>query len=222
MSKYRSWYNKLISKAQLESRSKKDNYCETHHIIPKCMGGANDKSNLVLLTAREHFIAHKLLTKIYPTNASLQFAVWNMCVAQNDRMNRYKVSSHEYEYQRKRHSSMLSELYIGEGNPAYGKPGTFAGKKHTKESIDLIKQNRKGKCVGEENPFYGKTHDVETRKRCGKANIGKVPINAKPVSIDGINYTSAADAARHLDICSATITHRCKSDNKKFVNYKYI
>lgn len=42
-------------------------YYEEHHIIPKCMGGSNDPGNKVLLTAREHFLAHYLLMKIYKT-----------------------------------------------------------------------------------------------------------------------------------------------------------
>ena len=39
-------------------------YWEKHHIIPRCIGGSDKKENLVWLTAREHYIAHWLLTKI--------------------------------------------------------------------------------------------------------------------------------------------------------------
>lgn len=39
-------------------------YFETHHIVPKSLGGTDDKNNLVNLTAREHYIAHLLLVKI--------------------------------------------------------------------------------------------------------------------------------------------------------------
>ncbi len=42
-----------------------EGYGEVHHIVPSCMGGDNENSNLVYLTAREHFIAHKSLVKIY-------------------------------------------------------------------------------------------------------------------------------------------------------------
>ena len=34
------------------------------------MNGSNDLDNLVDLTAKEHFICHHLLTKIYPNNVS--------------------------------------------------------------------------------------------------------------------------------------------------------
>ena len=44
---------------------------EVHHIVPKCLGGSNKKENLVELTAREHFICHRLLCEIYPKNKKL-------------------------------------------------------------------------------------------------------------------------------------------------------
>jgi hypothetical protein len=42
----------------------KDQYKETHHIIPRSLGGDNSSDNLVDLTAREHFICHKLLVRM--------------------------------------------------------------------------------------------------------------------------------------------------------------
>ena len=38
-------------------------YKERHHILPKCMGGNDDESNLIDLYAREHYEAHKLLAQ---------------------------------------------------------------------------------------------------------------------------------------------------------------
>lgn len=66
---YQRTYNSLIEKRRKFPLTKDKNdpnctCCETHHIVPKCMGGSNDKENLVNLTAREHFVAHKLLYKI--------------------------------------------------------------------------------------------------------------------------------------------------------------
>lgn len=57
-------YNLLITKAR--SRTQPPNeYLEKHHVIPRSHGGSNAKDNLVLLTAREHFVAHMLLARIY-------------------------------------------------------------------------------------------------------------------------------------------------------------
>jgi hypothetical protein len=60
---YAAVYDGLIARARGRSRY---GYMERHHIVPKCMGGGNCKDNLVHLTAKEHFIAHKLLVRIYP------------------------------------------------------------------------------------------------------------------------------------------------------------
>jgi len=56
-------YEQLIASACLRTRPL--GYVERHHILPRSLGGDNAKSNLVFLTAREHFLAHMLLAKIY-------------------------------------------------------------------------------------------------------------------------------------------------------------
>ena len=43
-------------------------YVEKHHIIPKSMGGNNSNENIAILTAREHFVCHLLLTKMTTGN----------------------------------------------------------------------------------------------------------------------------------------------------------
>lgn len=63
-SKYTRWYFSIIDRSRLKNRAKKEGYFEEHHIVPRSMGGTNEKRNRVLLTAREHFICHLLLTKM--------------------------------------------------------------------------------------------------------------------------------------------------------------
>ena len=74
-------YNNIIEKAKSRGLNKKllDGYFERHHIVPRCMNGTNDKSNLVLLTAREHYICHYLLWKIHKDNYSLHLAFHKIC-----------------------------------------------------------------------------------------------------------------------------------------------
>lgn len=62
-SKYTIWYNNIIRNAR-EREIPKGMYTERHHIIPVSLGGSNHPSNIVRLTAKEHFIAHHLLTKM--------------------------------------------------------------------------------------------------------------------------------------------------------------
>jgi hypothetical protein len=56
---YKMHYERLISRA---AGRKVDGYTEKHHITPRCMGGTDDKSNIAILTASEHFVAHQLLS----------------------------------------------------------------------------------------------------------------------------------------------------------------
>lgn len=60
--KYKKWYDSIISNAATRELSE----CvpvEKHHIIPKSLGGSNNKSNIAELTMREHFVCHWLLSK---------------------------------------------------------------------------------------------------------------------------------------------------------------
>lgn len=50
-----------------------DGYVEKHHIIPKSLGGSNKKDNIILLTARQHYVAHWLLWKAYKGSMTTAF-----------------------------------------------------------------------------------------------------------------------------------------------------
>lgn len=90
-------YTQLMRKSQYKKRVKGDGeYYESHHIKPQCLGGGRE----VLLTAREHFVQHLLLTKIYPKNRKLQYA-FNMMFRISECQERYLPPSHYYEYRRK-------------------------------------------------------------------------------------------------------------------------
>jgi len=69
---YTNIYNKLISRAQNRTL---EGYKEKHHIIPRCLGGTDDPTNLVDLTPEEHYVAHQLLVKMHPDSDKLIFAI---------------------------------------------------------------------------------------------------------------------------------------------------
>lgn len=61
---YKKNYSGLICHAKKQNRKLGDgNYYEVHHILPRSLGGKDTEENLVLLTAREHYLAHFLLWK---------------------------------------------------------------------------------------------------------------------------------------------------------------
>jgi hypothetical protein len=90
---YRNHYALLIERARQRTLQ---GYSEKHHVLPRCMGGTNDACNLVGLTAREHFVAHKLLVKIYPESIKLKHALWAMMTA-NKKAQAYRITSRCYE-----------------------------------------------------------------------------------------------------------------------------
>lgn len=92
--KYTRWYYSIINNAQTRTTLE---YSEKHHIIPKSLGGSNAKSNLVALTAKEHFICHLLLTKMVEgmNRRKMLFGLWRMVHGNKDQI-RYDICSRQY------------------------------------------------------------------------------------------------------------------------------
>lgn len=123
--KYYKWYQQLTSK---QDRSL-DCYTEKHHIIPRSMGGKDTKENLVVLTAREHYIAHLLLTKCVEKKyrgKMLHAYVMMAKVKDSNQKRLYKINSRIFET-RKIESNKLKREY-----------------RHTKEARENISKNLKG------------------------------------------------------------------------------
>lgn len=107
---YKKIYDQLVEKARPRGldKNKHEGYFEIHHIVPRCMGGGDEESNLVMLTGREHFIVHMLLWKAYPDNTPLTYAAMMMS-------NRAvcKVNSRTYAALRRDFSAKVSETKRG-------------------------------------------------------------------------------------------------------------
>lgn len=162
---YSKHYQLLTSSRQslytLRTEDKKQGiYYEKHHIVPRSMGGANNKENLVWLTAREHFVAHWLLWKIH-RNKQMAYAFYSFSA---NRYNKRKLTSYQYEVLR----NMRSVAFSGENSPR-----GFLGKNHTETAKDRMKKSKQGA----NNPMYGLGSNHPNCKRTGKNNpmYGKSP-----------------------------------------------
>jgi len=143
--KYTKIYYQLIDRAIDRTI---DGYTETHHIIPKSLGGSNDITNLIVLTAREHFICHLLLTKMVEDELKhkMVYAAWQQS---RPSMNKsLKITNRIYEMLRKE----LSKSYTGrkrapftEQAKANMKRGAATRKKveYSAERLEKLAKNRK-------------------------------------------------------------------------------
>lgn len=79
---YNKIYQNIIDNAKKQNRVKNKLFLyESHHIIPKSIGGTNEKDNLVLLTPKEHYICHRLLVEIHrgtENEHKMYYAMWCM------------------------------------------------------------------------------------------------------------------------------------------------
>ena len=113
MNKYNLWYSNIVDRARCR---KIDGYAEKHHVVPQSLGGSNDKDNLVDLTAREHFICHWLLTKIYTGEAKAKMIyALNGMKRSNEFAQRYetKITARVYENLKKQFSMVHSATMKG-------------------------------------------------------------------------------------------------------------
>jgi len=178
---YKKIYEDLINSAKKENRIKlkKTNYnyvyYEKHHINPRCLDGTNDEDNLVLLTAKEHFVAHKLLTYIYKGNRKIACAYHKMAYSNNG--NHIK-SSRDYVYARELISltPISNETRIKMSiNNGWKNPETRIKMQETRITNSHLYKSNDFKLKmsevtsGENNGMYGKTHTLEARNKIKKA-----------------------------------------------------
>lgn len=205
-------------------------YHERHHILPKCMGGSDDRNNLIDLYAREHFEAHRLLALENPKIKELQFAWYMMCNATTKTQKRYVCTPEEYEEAK----IAFSNSQKGENNFMYGKTGKLShryGTKHTEETKRKMSEHKKpmfgadnpfyGKkhsektkaimktkhydCKGENNSFYGKHHTEETKRKISKPVI---------CVETGKQYYSVTEAGKDTKVDKSSIVKCCKGKIK--------
>lgn len=137
---YERIYNALIQKRQVHILRKDQCWCERHHIVPKSFGGRRIVSNLVNLTPREHFVAHRLLARIAETkygrlSKQHRYMLQALqCMANQHDHNVIKLTPRGYQALRK----IYRESITGKNNRSFRKRGKASksfGRKPTAKSI---------------------------------------------------------------------------------------
>ncbi|MBR8182098.1 hypothetical protein KDW54_06755 [Burkholderia ambifaria] len=177
---YQKIYDRLMARAVGRSI---DGYTESHHVVPRCMGGTDATANLVRLTPEEHYVAHQLLVRIYPVERGLVFAMMSMCWDRHgDRLN-----NKMFGWVRRRVAEAIRLQKTGVACPPWvaekiraankGKPvpqerrekhsKALKGRAHTPEHN--AKVGRKGRV----SPMQGRTHSEETKAKMRAAATGR-------------------------------------------------
>ena len=217
---YRHIYMLIIEHAKSEEKlgiRKKGNgtYYERHHILPKALYPLwkRRKSNLVLLTAREHFFCHQLLTKIYP-NSNMFIALWYLA---NDKQNKactsreYQKLKEAYKHTKTHliHSKEASQKFW-KSDKAYeakekisaslkeyykDKSGTFKGKKHKNSSKKKVSDYNKVYYADLKNREFVSLRTKEAMKNVPREKLGAKSV--KCIELD-IIFESVTAAAKYL------------------------
>lgn len=193
---YQKVYNQIVERAKKEQEfrilNRKNYYFEGHHIIPKSLNGLGKSSdwynkdinnrnpNIVGLTAREHFICHWLLIRIYPKNAKLIRSFWMMC-------------NHKGGITKKRYipsSRIYNESKILYSNSRKG--ATLTQETKDKISVSMIGKN-KGNLISVKQKEklrlinIGKKLSKETKEKMSKSFKGRLVSNTTKEKLRNIN-----------------------------------
>jgi len=184
----------LIDKARTRTL---DGYGEWHHVIPRSLGGVNNKNNLVHLTAREHLIAHMLLPRFLVEPRKMWQALWCMVIT-----GEVKVTGRLYEQARTIHAAQWAFEH---------KLPCRKGIAHTPETRAKMRIANKGRYPSFETRARisaakkGRKHSPETRAKISATTKGrpwlparraKMSAAKKDVSLEARAKISAAKKGR--------------------------
>lgn len=207
--KYTKTYYQIINRARSRTVS---GYTETHHIIPRSLNGDNSPENLVVLTAREHFICHRLLLNMTTGNhqRSMSHALRMMTVCSPDQVgNRYIPNGVIYENikiktnaaSKGRPCSPETREKIRQAN--LNKPPPSAD---TRAKLSAAAKRRKGytaeglKSIQESNRNRVWTEESKQKLRdfnTGKTNVSQKGIPQEKLTCPHCQLTGGKSAMKH-------------------------
>lgn len=157
--KYTQCYNLIVNRAKVRTLT---SYVESHHVIPESffinrtrkgprgwvLGDPNDSSNIVKLTAREHFVCHLLLPKMVSGIGRYKMlrALLGISVMRGPGQERITITGRRYAQlveqlsavdmpEDIRQNYVRAALLREDQRKQQGLSGTFKGKMHTESSL---------------------------------------------------------------------------------------
>lgn len=182
-SKYFYWYSDIIQHAMLRN-SDKTGYYENHHIIPKSIFSKfvedtsllNIQQNKVLLTAKEHFIVHLLLSKMFSNSyctKKMIFAISGLLYQKTkfQEMRYNTLNSKTYEYIKRQ----LIEHISGKNHWTSRLPEAKAKMNLTAKNRELSysEEQKKQRAENISKATKGKPKSEEWKAKASLAMTGK-------------------------------------------------
>ena len=179
-SKYLNWYillcqSRIQKRGQFSKKQKqyrllqeKEGYFEIHHILPSCICDITqkkDKNNYVILTAREHYIAHLLLTKLFDSDLKYKMKLAMGQFTRKSKNQDRVLNSRQFELCRKLVSESIKHLHTGVSKP-----------KSPEHRLKISQTLTGRKGVSRPNPNKGKPgrlHSIATKELLSNINLGK-------------------------------------------------
>ena len=206
---YAKLYNQIIEN---RLNNPYDGYTEKHHIVPISLGGSDSKDNLVRLTAREHFICHWILVKMYKGNKNSYYKMLKafnmMCNSISNKQEKYRACSRIFSVYREDMSKAMSALQVGENNSQAGTMWIY--NLETKENKKVLNGQIPNGWIAGRN----KWKVPATRpKKIVKEKVSKKYLHGYEVLVDNVSYNSISQAADSIGIGHETARMRFKSDS---------
>lgn len=195
--KYTNWYYAICNSNRLRS-----GYTETHHILPKSLGGSNNPINLIKLTAREHFICHWLLTKMtYGPDRHKMIYALNGMKRKNRAQARYSspITARVYERLRSEVALLYSQRVVSDETKAKIS-ASKKGKQNHPQTSDTREKIRTAQLGVKRKPL---SEDHKAKISASHVGIPKPPASAE-------RKQKISEAKTGVKIGPASAEHRAK------------
>jgi hypothetical protein len=173
---YHNRYLKFIDALKNQSI---DGYSEKHHIVPRSMGGGDEPSNIIVLTLRQHYVAHWMLWKVYGGKMAVAFDYMNGIKKYGYRLTGRTIKLLSEDVSKRRSERPVSDATKDKQRQAK------LGRKLSAEHIEKVRQASIGRTYSEETKRKvsegkkgistrgtGWTQSEETRNKIGQAQVG--------------------------------------------------
>lgn len=190
-------------------------YVEKHHIIPRYMGGSNKKDNIIILTYRQHILAHLLLYRLH--NNLEDLCAYNLmkglCSSRKSEISKmigekHKISGHIQRLGLKnKETNWINEIKTPESLSSGGK----AAGKIAKETGQIQR------CRTDEGSYLGGVIAGNLAKERGQIQqLSKYRGTYVLIMPDGEEFLHTFQAAEYMNLPAATVNSRCKQGNLGF------